>query len=73
MLVQNISITYLKDLGTPYVLYLFRGLIHLGIQYYHQRDDCGGKVELGVTSPITRCTSRHENKKNNSTQKLILR
>jgi hypothetical protein len=46
MLVQNSSMKYLQDLGTASVPYLFRGLIYVGIQYDHKRDDCGGKVDL---------------------------
>ena len=46
MLVQNISMKYLQDLGTASVPYLFRGLIYVGIQYDHKCDDCGGKVDL---------------------------
>ncbi len=46
MLVQNISMKYLQDLGMASLPYLFRGLIYVGIQYDHKRDDCGGKVDL---------------------------
>ena len=46
MLVQNSSMKYLQDLGTASVPYLFCGLIYVGIQYNHKRDDCGGKVDL---------------------------
>ncbi len=48
MLVQNSSMKYLQDLGTASVPYLFRGLIYVGIQYDHKRDDCGGKVDLAA-------------------------
>ena len=46
MLVQNSSMKYLQDLGTASVPYLFRGLIYVGIQYDHKRDNCSGKVDL---------------------------
>jgi hypothetical protein len=46
MLVQNSSMKYLQDLGTASVRYLFCGLIYVGIQYDHKRDNCGGKVDL---------------------------
>ena len=50
MLVQNISMKYLQDLGTASVPYLFRGLIYVGIQYDHKRDRCW-QVRRGLEVP----------------------
>ncbi len=39
--------TYLPEMSSDFVPYLFRGLMHVGIQYIYYRDDSGGKVDVG--------------------------